>query len=652
MSTKKQPPVPSKDKQKAKSKTTASAPKKWPWIPLSILLLLTLIVFWPATRNGFTNWDDPLYVTENPMMRKLDKQVMHEIFTQPVAFHYHPLTMLSLVMDYNLAFDPKTGQADPAPFHRTNVLLHVLNTLLLFWFLYRLLNKSWVPAFFVAAVFGIHPMHVESVAWITERKDVLFGLFYLLSLLGYQQYRKDLKYGWLAASVIAFLLSLMAKVSAVTLPVVLLLMDVYERRKWALALWAEKLPYFILALVFGLIIIRTQSQGAITEFGFISPYHRLLVGSYSLGFYLIKFIFPVNLSSYYPYPDFILDKSLSAAWWFHAMPLLWIGIGAALYFAYRKNKGMFFALGMFLVPLLLFLQFYSSGPNITTDRYTYLPYIGLALAAYFGYEYIVSRKSSYKIPLAIVAGVFLLVLAIGAHERIKVWQNSETLWSDVIRQFPKVEVAYKNRGNYYAREKNDLDRAMKDYQVLIDMKTKDAGAWSNIGNVYGLKNDFENARLAYDKAITYDSANAEAYLNRGITYAKQKQYAQALRDMDHAVALQPANIQYRATRAYASLESANFDQALDDYNQLIARQPDNALHYMNRGIVYFNKKNLTQARSDFETVVGLQPANAEALYNLSLVYNGLGDRRKALDMAMKAKSAGFAVSGSYLAGLK
>ncbi len=615
---------------------------------LLILIVTVIVAYWPVKDNGITNWDDPTYVTENPMMGELNAENIIAIFSTPVSLNYHPLTILSLVINYNSAFDKITGKLNAVVFHRTNVLFHLLNTLLVFLFIWLLLGKKWQPAFFVALLFGVHPMHVESVAWIAERKDVLYVFFYLLSLIAYIKYIKEYKSKFLILSFFVFILSLFSKAVAVTVPIIMLLIDYLLDRKFTLRVWLEKIPFFILSFVFGVMAIRIQSHGAISEFEVFSFYQRIIVTCYGFLFYIVKFFAPINLSTYYPYHSFFIDKTLNMPFGFHLLPILMLSLATIVLYSLRKTRKLFFAFTFYFIALALVLQFLSVGQVIAADRYSYLPYIGLAMLLYFLYEFIAEKYKQVSIVAFFLFAVFSIGLIVKTQSQVKLWKNSGALWTNVINLYPQVEMAYKNRGNYFARELNDLPTAMKDYDVLIKMDSKDAGVWSNLGNIYGLKNEFNKARHAYGKAIAIDSANTEAYMNRAITYAKQKLYDSAFIDFDKALELNPTNISLRETRAYSYLEAGKFTEAIEEYNYFISRRGNNPLYFMNRGIANFNLNKLENARIDFQKVISYQPHNGQALFNLSFTLSKLNIKGEALKFAIKAKEVGYQVNDVYL----
>ncbi len=262
------------------------------WLLGFVTIFATLIVYFPSINNDFTNWDDPTYVTENSMIRDLKTDNLKAIFTKPVSLNYHPLTMLTLALDTKRATKRKINQQtllselDAKPYHITNLLLHLLNTLLVFIFIYLLFKKKVIPAFIVALFFGIHPMHVESVAWIAERKDVLYSLFFLAGLIVYLKYLEKLHLKYLIFAFILFLFSSLSKAVAVILPILFYAIDYYTGRKVNKRAIFEKIPFLIVSIIVGVAAIKIQSGGALAKEGVVTFFQTFVFASYGFVTYI------------------------------------------------------------------------------------------------------------------------------------------------------------------------------------------------------------------------------------------------------------------------------------------------------------------------------------------------------------------------------
>jgi protein O-mannosyl-transferase len=545
-------------------------------IVCALLLVGVFMVYSQTFDFAFTNWDDPTYVTENPMMSR-DKVNTDDIFTKPVSLNYHPITMLTLAWNYK-----SSGVESAKVYHQWNVWIHALSMLLCFYFILQLCGSVWVAGF-TAAVFGLHPMHVESVAWIAERKDVLYVLFFFASCIAYLRFKATRNWLWYGLCFALFVLSVFSKAMAVVFPVVLVLIDYYRDKTIDWKKQLDKIPFFLFSLWMGYRAYDIQSHGAIADSTVFTLFQRLMFGSYGAAMYIAKFFLPFGLSAFYPYPT--LDKAGDIPFYFYLAPLVWVVIGVLVWWGYKKFKPMAFGLAFFVVTVALVLQFLSVGTAIMADRYSYLPYVGIAFAVAMLLERAWRTRPTYRITALVVMGSFAVVMAVQARERTKVWQNSDTLWSDVIEKYPRqVEVAYKNRGNYWGKENNNPQKAYENYVVLKHMNSKDTKVYSNMGNVYAMLQKPDSAMWAYTKAIELDPKNEEAYINRGITHAMMKQYDKALEDFNKAEQITGPTASVLQNRSYSYLASGQYQNALNDYNRLLQLNPNYAQGYYYRGL--------------------------------------------------------------------
>ena len=563
---------------KAKAPKLESNPQERIWAyAICLLLAIGVFVVYAQTFDfGFTNWDDPTYVTENPMMSKEEVKT-NEIFTTPVSLNYHPITMLTLAWNFKSA-----GLESAKLYHQWNVWIHLLNTLLCFYFILRLSGSLWAAGF-TAAVFGLHPMHVESVAWISERKDVLYVFFFFLSCIAYLQFRETRKWLWYGVCAAAFVLSVLSKAMAVVLPVVLVLIDYYRDKTLDLKKQWDKIPLFLFSLAMGVYAYTIQKEGAIADATVFTLWQRVMFGSYGAVMYIVKFFYPTHLSAFYPYPT--LDQSGAIPGYFYAAPLVWAVIGALMWWGYKKFKPVAFGLAFYIVTVALVLQFLSVGTAIMADRYSYLPYVGIAFAVAMLLERASRNKPSYKYPAVALMLLFSIGITVQARDRARVWQNSDTLWTDVIEKYPRrVEVAYKNRGNYWGKEHGDANKAYDNYVVLKHMNSKDTRVYSNMGNVFAMRQQVDSALWAYTYAAQLDPKNEEAFINRGITYAMMKQYDKALDDFNRAEQITGTTPSVLQNRSYSYLASGQYQNALNDYNRLLQFRPNDAQSYYYRAL--------------------------------------------------------------------
>ncbi|MGE0636059.1 MAG: tetratricopeptide repeat protein [Bacteroidia bacterium] len=642
--TKNIPPTPNPQKAKPEQKKSSTALLVAAFI-LFLVLIITYASFSPSLKCDFTNWDDPRYVLENPLLKSTKSENIKEIFkTKEVSLNYHPLTILSLAMDYQKAKLDK-----PEVYHRTNLMLHIANTLLVFVLIYLFSNGRMEVAGFTALFFGIHPMHVESVTWIAERKDVLYTFFFLLALIAYLKFTDKKQWWFYVIALIAFTLSLLSKAMAVTLPVIMLLFDFLKGRKLEAKLFLEKIPFFLLSLAFGIAALRIQSQGAIAEFDTFTIFQRVMFASYGAIMYLVKLFAPVKLSAFYPYPN--LDNNGNIPAEFYAAPVILLLITALVFWSLKKTKLLFFAFAFYLVSVAMVLQFISVGSAIMADRYTYIAYIGPFFCISLALSQLDKKYNTVKWGGYAVLMIAALVFARITFERTSVWKNSETLWSDVISKYPTVEVAYKNRGNYYGQN-GKHDEALKDYAVFLKLNQEDPNIYVNYGNVMNLKNQNDKALEAYNKALALDPNNFQALMNRGNIHGTFKMYPEAIADYNRVEQLDPNFTQLYFNRGLTFLNSGNVANSVTDFNVVLKREPENVPAWLNRGVAYFQAENYQAALADFMQAIKLQGNNGEAWFKASVTAFKMNNLKDAETFALKARSLGYKVEDSYLQSLK
>ncbi len=559
-------------------------------------IVVTVLSFNGVLHDSFTNWDDDRYVTGNTLIGSLALQNILRIFSPHtfVLANYQPITIFSYALNY------AAGRLNPTGYILTDLLFHLLNVLLVF-ILIRKISGSDFIASLCALLFGIHPMHVESVAWISGRKDLLYAFFYLSASLFYLSYLKRkngspiLRY---CVACFLFVCSLLSKSSAVTLPAFLFLIDYYRARKFSIGMLIDKVPFIVSSIILGVWAIRGQQQvGAIDSTGVLSVLTRTSIACYSFMFYVVRFFMPVKLAALYPYPHSI-SKSLPLE--YLLAPLFAaVCVGSAWYF--RKSKPFIFGFGFFLVNILFILHFVPVSGAVTADRFSYLAYIGLSFIVACYIEKGIDASGLKNAKVAVTAGFLCfisLVFGYAAHERYAVWKNAETLWTDVIGKYPSAS-AYCNRGSEllslhkYAAATEDLNHAIALYPGYVK-------AYYDAGLAYQEQNDCNRAIIYYSKTIEYDSGNAEAYNSRGIAYCMLGNYDLAIADYNQSLHLNPAYLQARINRGNAYLAERNYAQAINDYTAAIARDPAAfAQTWYNRGLAYEAAGDSLRAADDF-----------------------------------------------------
>lgn len=657
-------PAPMQNRKQQASGTLPLRPNsgRFRLILIAGIAIITFFTYSYTLHNQFTNWDDGLYIDSNPYIKNLTHANLKMILFHNITNnYYHPLTLLSIAANYHFS------KMDPFGYYLTNVIIHICNTLLVFLLVMVLLGameergygtfkgKEWLAAF-AALCHGVHPMHVESVAWIAERKDVLYGFFYWLGLITYVKYVKEEKLKWLALVVFLYLCSLASKPLAVIFPLSLFPIDILLKRSGWKKIMLEKAPFFLVSLIGGIWAWKTSdASGSIASFHAFTFIQRLSFAGFSFTMFVLKAFIPFHLCSYYPYPN--LDAQGFMPFYFYIAPLTSLLIIAVpLWLTYRSNKNYFrvalFGLGFFLFNVLFVLQFVSVGPALMPERYTSIAYFGIFFMVTFALSQLWARYQAWHLPLMVVPVIFIGVLAYLCRERTKVWHSTQTLWQNVIQQYPlRVETAYKNLGNFYA-ERNQYDSAFAEYKVLDDIHSTDAGVYSNLANIYAIRGQFGKSLQYYSHALKLNNKLFDVWLDMAITYSRMDSFDLAIKDYNYAYSLDPKSEQLLFNRGNTYLNVKDYDKAIADFNTAISINPDRAQYYLYRGIAETDKKDLQAALNDFLRDLSMEPDNADCLFNLSIVYNQLQDYNNALNYALRAQQKGHPVAATYIADLK
>ncbi len=601
------------------------------WI--AVIAMVTLIAFFPTLFDKLTNWDDRVYILENPYIKTFSWANIKWIFTNAYMGNYHPLSMLSLTFDYQLyGFNPFI-------YHFTNLLLHVCNAALVFMVIYALTGKLNIS---VAAglLFGVHTLHVESVSWVSERKDVLYAYFYLTALYYYIRFSKKRERKWYWLSLGLFVLSLLSKGQAVTLAVTLFLVDYFQGKKlMSQKLLLDKIPYIILAVIFGLVAIRAQQGVEATEMVHTEGQQRIFFASYGFMMYVVKLIFPLQLSAYYPYPDTAHGSVIPMI--YYLAPLAVVGFIIALFISYKRSKALFFGLAFFLVNIFLLLQLLPVGGAIMADRYAYIPSIGYCFL--FGYflfqkEIIPHVNASY-----VIGGIYLLVLGGMTFGRTQVWKNNFTLWGDVVEKNSNVPIAWYNLGNSHTDTANYKD-AIKYYDQAIKIEPLYYNAYINRANAKSKTNDFVGAVEDLNFVVSHDSTLVNAYINRANARRNLQDYKGALEDYEKALVMKPTQPELYMSRGLVLFDLKDNAGAIRDFTKAIEMNPTMLDAITNRAFVKKSMGNLEAAAADYDLAIGIQPGNGELYNNRGNIRFQQGRNQEAIDdygRSMKADAKNY-----------
>jgi len=619
------------------------------WLPLAIALV-TAYAFLPAIHNGFTDWDDPAYVTDQPLIRDFSPLGFKELFTHVVEGNYHPLTMASLAVDYHF------WSTDPRGYHIINILLHVLATLAVFWFVYLLTASSEMSAI-VALFFGIHPLHVESVAWVSGRKDPLYALFYVGACISYVLWGRGRKPRWVyyAGSVALFVLSLLSKGMAASLPLALFAIDFYLKRKASVKkLILEKVPFFLIALILGYVAVLAQArQGAVQNLQSFSFFERILFACYGISAYLVRAIVPGRLSALYPYPLRTAGGGLPLV--YYLAPLGALAFAAVVIWSLRKGREVAFGALFFLVNVALVLQLFPVGSAVIADRYTYLSYVGVGFIIAGAYRYlsrgILARRAVPRIAMIALLAVAGLGALFAARARCEVWKDNITLWNDVLAQYPNLPIGYTMRARSYMQQgRNDL--ALSDAQKALLLDPNQSRALTMRGTIRYLNRDNEGALADLEKAVRLEPTEAVPWNSLGAVHLAMARRDLAVEDFTRAVALKGDYAEAYLNRALALSGMNRFEQALADFDASIRLRPGNARAYLWRGETRYLLGDKAGAAEDYGRSLSIDPNQPAGWYARAKAYERLGRYEEALGDALKSKALGYPVMPAYIEALR
>jgi len=619
----------------------------------ALVLIITLIVYSTAINNDFVNWDDDRYVTGNSNL-ELNWQNIKLYFSDYYFLMYIPLTMLSYMIDYEIA-----GLESPEVYHIHSVALHVINSLLVFFFVSKLFSKidkqkAKLYGLITAILFAVHPLHVASVSWIAERKDVLFTMYFLASLLVYLFYlnKKDLKLYFL--SLFLFVLSLLSKSQAVVLPIVLILIDYLTARtdfskKGITAFFKnknffrqrtinEKIPFFALSLIFGILAIiaagtsepfadnisdpnkiarTTEAYSFLETFFFVN---------FSFTEYIYKLLAPYQLSAIHPYP---IAPGEALPFKYYLYPIATLGIIAALIYAFiKKQKTIVFGIMFFTVNMILVLNIKNF---IISEHYTYIPSIAINILIAHFFIKLIKKNPKIKQLLSLVLIVYILFLSIFTFQRNKVFSNSITFWDDVIEKYDNMTIAYYNRGNYYQllgdKEVEDKEKALDfymkaiaDYDSTTNLHKYNIGAFSNRGVTKAKIGNAKGAIADFKEVIKIDSTYGNVYSNMGNARAMLGEWNKAIKNYKLAITLKPDFVEAYFNLAVAQKNVGKYDEAIENFNKLLELKPNYNQAYFHRGISYFSINELDKALDDFNLQLQISPDFYNCYYYRAKIY--------------------------------
>ncbi|MEW6264960.1 MAG: tetratricopeptide repeat protein [Thermodesulfobacteriota bacterium] len=607
------------------------APEKGLNLPLLAGLLLavvTLVVYWPVAGHDFVNYDDPKYILENPYVRSgLTPRGLAWALTTFHASNWHPLTWLSHMLDSQL-FGLK-----PGPHHLVNLLWHTANAVLLFALLFRLTKNPW-PAFLAAALFAWHPLHVESVAWVAERKDVLSTFFWLLTVWAYVAYLQRPGRGSYLLVVGALALGLMAKPMLVTLPFTLLLLDFWPLGRWAwpglenktglnnsstlASLVLEKLPLFALTAVSCVITYLAQQHGgAMTSWERLPLAVRAANALVSYVGYIGLMFWPHPLAVLYPHPGSVTIGPVVGA-----ALLLAVVTALAIKFARKAPYlivGWLWYLGT-LVPVIGIIQV---GRQAMADRYTYVPLIGLFIAAAWGLQDLAARRRLLHQALTGAALAFLTACLILTWYQLDYWKNGFTLFLHATQVTRNNDWAHYNVANAYQRQR-DFEKAAKHYLEALRINPRFPDAHLNLGHVHLVQGRLDEAALEFNETLRLDPQAVGAYGNLGLVRMRQGRNEEALSNFSQALRLNPSDPSVHNNMGTALWMLGRRDEAIRHFTEALRLKPGDPDGHNNLGNAFWAVGRLEEALAQFNEALRLNPNHPQARPNLANLKRVMG----------------------------
>ncbi len=659
------------------------------------LAVVVLTITFPSVNGGLLNYDDERYITQNPWLSHSEQEPEGSLWTSYFDGHYHPLTLLSLKVDESLGSDPIQAH------HRTNWLLHAMNAMVLFWLL-SLLLKNKPLAVGIAAIWAIHPVAVESYAWMTERKNVLYALFFLLSAVQYVKYLRTSEVKHYSLTLLFFLLSCFAKGQGILLLPVFFLLDYLESDK---LIDTSKLTLKIAPLVIALIFVYLGREAQNEAWDLSdTPYalgDRVFMGSYAFISYILHSLAPVNLIPYYPYPVDVNEEIGTIHYASLAGVLAYLGL--VVYAYLKKKKWFFFGLAWFFVNIALMLKVLEVpyGNYIMADRYAYLPMIGLLIPMLQLVWTYTERQFKAKNATWVVMGGLILVLSFFTRQNIEHWSSSTALWGEVVDRYPN----YLNGWNMYglgALAEGNPSEAIQAFEKMMTMDESSAEAPVNLAMLYEQMNNKVESQRYIQIALERSPDELPILEKASILALRQNRNQEALDFTEKAVRLYPEEAEVAVLRAQALTKVGRVDNAIEvltafpshaaaqnlkqqllqlqsqpDPSIETARQymsggiqqirngnPDEGLRllnlaqqtapeyyavYSNRGSFYAQNGQFDLAEKDYLKALQLAPQNGSVASMMGTLYNDMGDKSKACTYFLKAAQLGERIPKEVLA---
>jgi protein O-mannosyl-transferase len=598
-----------------------------------VLFLITALVFVPALRNEFVDWDDEGALLTNTGFRGLGVTQLRWMFTTFFLGHYQPLSWLTFAFDY-LIWD-----LNPLGYHLTNLLLHAGNAVLFYFVSLKLLALArvdadeWrlrIGAAAAALLFALHPLRVESVAWATERRDVLSGLFFLLTLIAYLRAAMSVEVSrytrWMALALGAYILSLLSKATAMTLPAILLILDVYPLKRlgrsgegWfgsgARKVWLEKLPFAVLAVGCAVTAAAAQyAAGAMDSLSKHSPLQRLAQASFGLCYYLAKTLYPVRV---YPMYDLPMTFSPFEAVYVASFTIVLV-VTTLFFFTRHRWPAAFAAWAYYAVSLAPVSGIAQSGSQMVADRYSYLPCLAWALLAGGGIVYVWRRWLAGRAgSIFTVLGIVFAALIVFTVRQIGAWHDSETLYAYVLAHTPRPSrIAFNNFGSQLA-ERGRLDDAIPYFRRAVEIDPKFDEARANLGNALTAQGKTAEAMEQYREAVRLRPNSISAHHSLALALMREGKIDEALEHYRLAVEINPGFLEGQNNFGLLLAAKGRYPEAITHLRAALEIDPKFPMAHVNLGDVLIALGQRDEAIEHFRTAIALDPSLASARASLA-----------------------------------
>jgi len=596
---------------------------------------LTALTFYRVIFNGFTNWDDGGYITQNETIRGFTWDNIKAWFSlsYSVGEFFQPVRWFAYALIYSLF------GLNPAGYHLASYIFHIINAVLVFWLLMKITRSNLFVSFAAAALFAVHPQRVESVAWASELKDVLYVFFFVLAFISFIKYRRSALRGYYALCLILAALSLMSKPTAVTFPFLMILWDFYEAKEFKKIFLYDKIPFIIFSVAAALAVLSVRNEalkmsqvtGAVET---IRPLEtRILLAINSISFYLYKTIDPRRLSAFYQYPEVI-----SIGMWQYYVPLIVFAvIAAGCIYSLRYTKKVVFGFLFFIIAFSPHSHLVAHASFCYSDRATCLASIGFFwLAAWGLWQFWRMKKGRIFIRSSV--GVFLILVFAGlcwlSTDRIKIWKNAETLWLSVTEYDPDVAFAYYNLGSI-ADNEGRTDDAGKFFQRSVQIEPDYYSGYKALAGVLQRQGDIPGAIAAYENCVRI-IPDEEIHTELAKLCLETKNYGKALKHCSKALEINPRYSPALFNLGNVYLYVKEYDKAIEQYKKAVDADPNAYGAYENIGIIYLRRGDPDTALEYFRRSLEINKGDPFTYVNISRAFLKKGLYDEALEQLDKA----------------